>query len=121
MRKDRNVEGKTSKTRKTKGYATGRAKGAACALLAASAVALASARPAYAVTVNGPSFNFMISNYVSPGMALVGLATLAISGYNYINYKDEEGPKAKIALGGMVGGGIMAAIGGGAVIMLQMS
>ena len=44
-----------------------------------------------------------------------------LGGYNYFNYKDEEGPKAKAGLAGMVGGGIMAAIGGGAVLMLSMS
>lgn len=97
------------------------AKAAAFALLAAPAVVIASARPAYAVTVSGPSFNFMISNYVSPGMALVGFAVLAINAYNYINYKDDEGPKAKASIGGMVGGGIMAAIGTGALVLLQMN
>ena len=87
------MKDQTSKTAKNRASALGKAKAAALSLFGAGAVCLASARPAYAVDVNGPSFN----------------------------YKDEEGPKAKAGLAGMVGGGIMAAIGGGAVLMLSMS
>ena len=54
-------------------------------------------------------------------MTVMGFAILVVGGYNYFNYKDVEGPKAKAGLAGMVGGGIMAAIGGGAVLMLSMS
>ena len=114
------MKDQTSKTGKTKGSAMG-AKGAACALLGAPVAVLASARPAYAVDVDGPSFNYMITQYVGPGMTIMGFAILVVGGYNYFNYKDEEGPKAKAGLAGMVGGGIMAAIGGGAVLMLSMS
>ena len=45
--------------------------------------------------VNGPSFNYMITQYVGPGMTVMGFRDLGGRGYNYFNYKDEEGPKAK--------------------------
>ncbi|MFR0867527.1 MAG: hypothetical protein ACLSGS_00255 [Adlercreutzia sp.] len=48
-----------------------------------------------------------------------GLRDLGGRGYNYFSYKDEEGRRPG-GLAGMVGGGIMAATGGGAV-MLSMS
>ena len=114
------MKDQTSKTGKTKGSAMG-AKGAACALLGAPVAVLASARPAYAVDVDGPSFNYMITNFIGPGMTLVGLPILCFNAFNYVNFKDDEGPKAKAALAGMVGGGIMAAIGGTAMVMLSMS
>ena len=56
-----------------------------------------------------------------PGWRVWGWAMLVVGVKKYFNYKDEEGPKAKAGLAGMVGGGIMAAIGGGAVLMLSMS
>ncbi|MFR2627539.1 MAG: hypothetical protein ACLS89_08525 [Collinsella sp.] len=111
------MKDQTSKTAKNRASALGKAKAAALSLFGAGAVCLASARPAYAVDVNGPSFNYMITQYVGPGMTVMGFAILVVGGYNYFNYKDEEGPKAKAGLAGMVGGGIMAAIGGGAVLM----
>ena len=114
------MKDQTSKTAKNRASALGKAKAAALSLFGAGAVCLASARPAYAVDVNGPSFNYMITQYVGPGMTVMGFAILVVGGYNYFNYKD-EGPKAKAGLAGMVGGGIMAAIGGGAVLMLSMS
>ena len=115
------MKDQTSKTAKNRASALGKAKAAALSLVGGGAVCLASARPAYAVDVNGPSFNYMITQYVGPGMTVMGFAILVVGGYNYFNYKDEEGPKAKAGLAGMVGGGIMAAIGGGAVLMLSMS
>ena len=110
------MKDQTSKTAKNRASALGKAKAAALSLFGAGAVCLASARPAYAVDVNGPSFNYMITQYVGPGMTVMGFAILVVGGYNYFNYKE-----AKAGLAGMVGGGIMAAIGGGAVLMLSMS
>lgn len=110
-----------SKTGKTVGTAIRRARAAGLFVIGAAAVALASVKPAFAVSVNGPSFNYMVQNYLGPGLALFGFAILAIGGYNYFANKDEDGPKAKMGIGMMVGGGIMAAIGGGAVLMLSMS
>lgn len=115
------MKDQTSKTGKTAAKAAGKAKAAALSLLGSAAAVLASARPAFAVTVEGPSFNYMVQNYLGPGMALFGLVVLVVGGYNYFNHKDEDGPKAKVGIGMMVGGGIMAAIGGGAMLMLSMS
>ena len=115
------MKDQTPKSGKTRRSAAGKAKGAALSFFGAAAVALASARPAYAVNVEGPSFNYMVQNYLGPGLTLFGFAILAIGGYTYFTHQDEDGPQAKVGVGMMVGGGIMAAIGSGAMMMLSMS
>ena len=54
------MKDQTSKTAKNRASALGKAKAAALSLFGAGAVCLASARPAYAVDVNGPSFNLSL-------------------------------------------------------------
>ncbi|MFR1167997.1 MAG: hypothetical protein ACLSDQ_10640 [Adlercreutzia equolifaciens] len=71
------------------GICAGKAK-AALSLFGAGACA-SRREPAYAVDANGPSFNHD-HPYVGPGMTVMGFAICG-RGYNYFNYKDEEGRK----------------------------
>ena len=91
------MKDQTSKTAKNRASALGKAKAAALSLFGAGAVCLASARPAYAVDVNRPSFNYMITQYVGPGMTVMGFAILVVGGYNYFTTRTRRGRRPRRA------------------------